>query len=187
MIHIYSDGACSGNKRGCGIGAYGYVILDMTTKKRYKNGGVILDTTNNIMELVSVIAALKELHKILNNKTEDTVCVVHSDSKYVVDNWNENRFKWLDKGWLNSKGGNILNRKYWELLWHAVHNFRDVQFLWVKGHADNQYNEVANSIAVSLSQKKRRELEKHKLQKEQKSEGQRRLLSMLSKEPDATV
>lgn len=161
MINIYADGACSGNKRGCGIGAYGYVILD--GRKIYKNGGVILDTTNNAMELVAVIAALKDLGKILDHKTKDVVCTIHSDSKYVVENWNDNLIKWLDKGWLTSKGSSVLNRKYWELLFHAICNYKMVKFIWVKGHADNKYNEMANDIAFGLSQKKRREIEKSKL------------------------
>jgi ribonuclease HI len=164
MINIYTDGACSGNKRGCGIGGYGYVIIDGSTRKIYKNGGVILDTTNNIMELVSVIAALKELSKVLDHKTEDVVCKIHSDSKYVVENWNESLIKWLDKGWLTSKGSPVLNKKYWELLFHVTCNYKMVRFAWVKGHDENKYNEMANDIAVSLSQKKRREIEKLKLQ-----------------------
>ena len=165
MFNIYTDGACSGNKKGCGIGAYGYVIIDSVNKKQYKNGGVILGTTNNIMEMVSVIAAMKDLCKILNWHTKDTVCTVHSDSKYVVDNWNDSLVKWLDRGWITTKNQSILNRKYWELLFHSVCNFKFVKFNWVKGHDDNKFNEIANDIAVELSQKKRREIEGTNLRK----------------------
>jgi len=164
MIDIYVDGACSGNKKECGVGGYGFVILDRHTKKVYKAGGTILNTTNNIMELVAAIAALKDLGKILDHKTKEFVCTIHSDSKYVVDNWNDNLIKWIDKGWLTSKGTSVLNRKYWELLFHATCNYKMVKFVWVKGHADNKYNEIANDLAVQLSQKKRREIEKSKMQ-----------------------
>ena len=164
MIDIYTDGACSGNKRGCGIGGYGYVIIDRSNHKVYKNGGVILDTTNNIMELVAAIASLKELSKILRHNTEKSVCTIHSDSKYVVENWNVSLIKWLDKGWLTSRGNPVLNKKYWELLFHTTCNYRMVKFAWVKGHSDNKYNEETNEIAISLSQKKRRELARSKVQ-----------------------
>ena len=117
------------------------------------------------MELVSVIASLKEVCKILHHKTESALCTIHSDSKYVVDNWNNSLIKWLDKSWLTSKGGQVVNKQYWELLYHMTCNFKMVKLEWVKGHDNNKYNEIANSIASTFSQKKRRELEKLRLQK----------------------
>lgn len=154
---IYTDGACSGNKRGCGIGGYGYVIIDTKENKKYSNSGWVLDTTNNIMELTAAIAALKEISRLLNYKTRETVCAIYSDAKYLVDNWNIHLIKWLDNKWLNSKQENICNKEYWETLFIAVAQFKFVKFDWVKGHSGEKYNEMANDLAVKISQEKKRE------------------------------
>lgn len=165
MIKIYTDGACSGNKTGCGVGGYGYVIIDEAAKTVLKNGGSMTDTTNNAMELVSIIAALKELYKTCGGESDQILCMIHSDSKYVVDNWNNNLINWMDRGWLTSKGSHIVNKKYWELLFHMSCCFKMIKLVWVKGHDCNKYNEMANDIAVKFSQQRKRN-ERTKMRKE---------------------
>jgi ribonuclease HI len=160
MFNIYTDGACSGNKKGEGIGGYGYVIIDTQNKKRYTNGGSMLATTNNVMELVAAIASLKEVSRIMNYKTGNIVCEIFSDSKYLIEGWNSYLIKWLDKGWKTAKGEDVSNRKYWEILFHMACHFQFVKFDWVKGHNGNKYNEIANDLAVNLSQEKKREKRK---------------------------
>lgn len=157
MFLIYCDGACSNNKRNEGIGGYAYVIINKDLKKKYTNGGWLLHMTNNVMEIVAAIAALKEISKLLHHKTEESVCTIHSDSKYLIENWNENLIKWLDKGWKTSKGEDVCNRKYWEILFVMVNNFKFVKFDWVKGHNGNKYNEEADNLAVKISQEQKRE------------------------------
>ncbi len=132
-IHIYTDGAARGNP---GPGGYGVVMIYGSNKKELSQGYKL--TTNNRMELMAVIAALEALKK------EELELIIYSDSNYVVKAINEG---WL-QNWIktNFKGGkkNVdLWTRYYEL--SKKHK---ITFKWVKGHADNIYNNRCDVLAT---------------------------------------
>lgn len=136
-VEIYTDGACSGNPGPGGWGA----ILRYNGREKELSGGE-RQTTNNRMELTGVISALKALK-------EPCIVELYSDSKYVVDalekGWAES---WRKKGWIKADKKPALNPDLWETLLEltAVHT---VHCHWVKGHAENQYNNRCDALAVA--------------------------------------
>ncbi|MFV0439933.1 MAG: ribonuclease HI [Lachnospirales bacterium] len=134
-ISIYTDGACSGNP---GRGGYGIVMLYGDVKKEFSDG--FLDTTNNRMELLAVIEALKKL-----NKSCDVT--LYSDSKYVIDSVEKKWvYNWQKKGWKKSDGKPALNIDLWKELLPLLETHK-VTFVWVKGHNNNLYNERCDLLA----------------------------------------
>jgi ribonuclease HI len=131
-IHIYTDGAASGNP---GPGGYGVVMLYKGHRKEFSCG--FKHTTNNRMELMGVIVALEQLKK------EGSAVTVFSDSKYVVDAIEK---KWL-YGWIKKNFKNVKNVDLW-LRFYALYKKHHVKFVWVKGHADNQENNRCDVLAV---------------------------------------
>ena len=138
-ITIYTDGACSGNP---GPGGWGAVLIFQGNQKEISGGAK--DTTNNIMEMTAVIEALKLLK-------EPCIVNLHSDSAYVVNAFNEHWIEgWLAKGWVNSKKEPVKNKELWlELI--ELTNKHKVKFIKVKGHADNEYNNRCDKLAVAES------------------------------------
>jgi ribonuclease HI len=135
-VIIYTDGSAKGNP---GNGGYGAVLISGSHQKQLSEGFV--KTTNNRMELLAVIAALEALK---NNGTEVTV---YSDSKYVVDSVGK---KWLFN-WVKTNFKGKKNVDLWKrfLLIYPKHK---VQFVWVKGHAGNHYNEICDELAVAAAE-----------------------------------
>jgi ribonuclease HI len=132
-VHIYTDGACSGNP---GKGGYGVVMIYGAHRKEMFEGFRL--TTNNRMELLSVIVALESLKK------EGLDVIVFSDSKYVVNAFEENWiYGWQKRGWAKVK-----NVDLWKRLIIAMKKHR-VKFTWVKGHADNVENNRCDELAVA--------------------------------------
>lgn len=136
-VTIYTDGACSGNPGPGGWGA----ILSYNGREKELSGGE-RQTTNNRMELTAVISALEALR-------EPCAVELYSDSKYVIDalskGWAES---WRKKNWIKSDKKPALNPDLWERLLGltAVHTMR---YHWVKGHADNEYNNRCDALAVA--------------------------------------
>lgn len=141
LVDIYTDGACANNP---GKGGYGIVMMykdknNTIHQKEFSKGFEY--TTNNRMELMAVIDALNILKKPCKIK-------LYSDSKYVIDAINQ---KWLDgwveKNWkLNSKNP-VKNIDLWEKFLTAQKN-HEIEFIWVKGHNSNKYNEICDKLAV---------------------------------------
>lgn len=145
-VNIYTDGACSGNP---GIGGYGAILVytDLNGDKHEKelSEGYKL-TTNNQMELMAVISGLEALKKPCD-------VTVYSDSKYVVDAFNNNWIdSWIKKGWKTAGKLPVKNVELWQRLLKAKepHN---VEFIWVKGHAGHEYNERCDQLAVLAGKK----------------------------------
>lgn len=140
-ITIYTDGACSGNP---GPGGYGSVLVyvDENGIKHEKELSCgYKSVTNNQMELMAVIAALEALKK---------PCKIdlYSDSKYVVDAFNNNWIEsWVAKGWKTASKQPVKNIDLWQRLLSAKEK-HDVNFIWVKGHAGHEYNERCDFLAV---------------------------------------
>ncbi len=131
-IHIYTDGAASGNP---GPGGYGAVMLYKDKRKELSEG--FKHTTNNRMELMAVIVALEHL------KNEGSHVIVYSDSKYVVDSIEK---KWID-GWVKKNFKNVKNVDLW-LRFLVLYKKHHIKFKWVKGHADNIENNRCDELAV---------------------------------------
>lgn len=140
-VDIYSDGACSGNP---GTGGWG-AILRYGKYEREMSGGE-KQTTNNRMELLAIISALKALN-------EPCKVFIHSDSKYVIDavvqGWAR---KWKANGWMRNKKDKALNVDLWEQLL-ALLDKHQVEFEWVKGHSGHPENERCDQLAVYESKK----------------------------------
>ena len=140
-IKIYTDGACSGNP---GIGGWACIlsaVLNNGQVYEVKHSGGYRMTTNNRMELASVIFGLSSM-----NGAHDIEVI--SDSKYVCDAFNKH---WID-GWRknNWTKGNveILNADMWRTLWNLVSMQRSVKFTWIRGHVGHKYNEECDRLAV---------------------------------------
>ena len=143
-VTLYTDGACSGNP---GAGGYGAILVHVDAngqkhEKEFSQGYKL--TTNNQMELLAVIVGLEALKKPCD-------VTVYSDSKYVVDAFNN---KWIDgwiaKGWKTAGKSPVKNVDLWKRLLDAK-KAHDVEFIWVKGHAGHEYNERCDSLAVAAS------------------------------------
>ena len=137
---IYTDGACSGNP---GKGGWAAIILDK--KNQLNISGGESKTTNNRMELMAAIMALKKI----KNRSEITI---YTDSRYVKDgitNWIN---KWKLNNWKSSNKKPVKNKD----LWIKLDNFclkHKVTWKWVKAHAGNKYNSLADELAVLASKK----------------------------------
>lgn len=138
-IVIYTDGACSGNQFDNNKGGWGVVLkYKDTVKELYGNAK---DTTNNIMELAAVIRALLALKKT-NIPVE-----IYTDSNYVCQGVNLWSKKWEVNGWINSQKKPVENKELWIQLLELAKRFEDIQFIWVKGHANNAGNIRADELA----------------------------------------
>ena len=140
-VTIYTDGACSGNPGPGGWGA----VLRYGAHELELSGGAA-ETTNNRMELTGVIEALRRLK-------EPCVVELYSDSKYVVDalskGWAQS---WQRKGWIKSDRKPALNADLWETLL-TLSARHELRCHWVKGHAENEYNNRCDALAVAESRK----------------------------------
>ena len=140
-VDIYTDGACSGNP---GIGGWG-VILKSGRHEKTLSGGEE-NTTNNRMELTAAIEGLSALKR-------ECEVTLYSDSKYLVDavtlGW---VYKWRDNGWMRTKREEAKNPELWQRLLSAMEK-HEVEFSWVKGHEENEFNVKCDKIAVMESKK----------------------------------
>lgn len=132
-LTMYTDGASRGNP---GPGGYGTILFWGGHKKELSQG--YKRTTNNRMELMAVIAGLRAL------KREGLRITIYSDSQYVVKAWEQG---WL-KNWIatNFKGGKK-NKDLW-LQFYELAKKNTVRFVWVRGHADNVYNNRCDELAT---------------------------------------
>lgn len=136
-VTIYTDGACSGNPGAGGWGA----ILQYNGHEKEISGGDKL-TTNNKMELLAVISALEILK-------EPCEVDLYSDSKYVIDSITKGwAVGWKARGWKKADKSPAKNIELWERLLNLL-EIHNVTFHWVKGHADNPYNNRCDELAVS--------------------------------------
>ncbi len=138
-VAIYTDGACSGNP---GPGGWGAVLIYKGVEKELSGGEP--ETTNNRMELTAVIRALSLLK-------EPCAVTVYTDSQYISRAINENWLKkWKAAGF--AKKGGLKNAELWREL-DALLQKHEVSFVWVKGHADNDYNNRCDALAVAEREK----------------------------------
>lgn len=135
QITAYTDGASRGNP---GPGGYGVVLMAGKHYKEMSDGFRL--TTNNRMELLSVIVALETL------KSKGSEITIYSDSKYIVDAVEKKWvFGWEKKGFKGKKNPDLWKR------FLKIYPQHHVRFIWVKGHAGDPMNEKADSLAVEAA------------------------------------
>jgi ribonuclease HI len=154
LIEIYTDGAVSGNPGGPGGAAA--VIKDYLVEETKVIGKFSNDTTNQRMELQGVIIGLNKVlddHTVITRGLDFTDIKIYSDSAYFIRAFNEG---WLDKwqrnGWKNAKKEPVANQDLWEKILQLKKQLElqgaNFHFIKVKGHSDNEYNNIADEIAV---------------------------------------
>lgn len=140
-VTIYTDGACSGNP---GPGGYCAILIYNGAEKELSGGDA--NTTNNRMELMGAIAALEALK-------EPCRVDLYSDSKYLVDGITKGWARgWRTRGWIKSDKKPALNPDLWDKILNLT-DTHDVSLHWVKGHAENEYNNRCDEIAVAEAAK----------------------------------
>lgn len=135
-VTIYTDGACSGNP---GVGGWGAVLMFNGHEKRISAADG--NTTNNRMELTAVIEGLKKLK-------EPCEADIYSDSAYTVNaflnGWID---EWKRAEWKKADNKPLLNADLWQEL-YALSKIHKLNFIKVKGHADNEYNNICDKLAT---------------------------------------
>ena len=135
-VTIYTDGACSGNP---GPGGWAALLIFKGREKELSGGEAV--TTNNRMELTAAIKALETLSR---------PCAVdlYTDSQYVRQGVTEWIHGWKARGWKTADKKPVKNEDLWRALDEA-RNRHDVQFHWVRGHADDPLNNRVDALAVA--------------------------------------
>jgi len=134
MIKIYTDGSCLNNP---GNGGWAAIIND--DGKILKISGSEKNTTNNKMELMAPIKALKKIDK-------DKKIEIYTDSKYVKLGITEWIHKWIRNKWQTSKKEDVKNKELWNELYNLNKSF-EISWIWVKAHAGNTLNEEVDLLA----------------------------------------
>ena len=142
QVEIFTDGACKGNPGPGGWGA----VLRFGDKERELSGGES-PTTNNRMELMAAIEALKALKR---------PCRVNltTDSNYVRDGITRGIYGWRRNGWKTADKKPVKNAELWQALLDAAEPHR-IEWHWVKGHAGHPENERADALACAEAEKRR--------------------------------
>ena len=145
-LDIYTDGGCSGNP---GPGSWAYVMVQKTFQGDIiivEDSGSEKETTNNRMELLAVISALKAL-KIKTDITRNIS--IHTDSQYVQKGITEWIKKWKINSWKTADKKPVKNQDLWQEL-DTLCTEISPGWNWVKGHAGNVYNERCDALVKSL-------------------------------------
>ena len=132
---IYTDGACSGNP---GPGGWGAIILNEENETNIS--GKEKSTTNNRMELMAPIMALRKIKKA-------SKIIIYTDSIYLkngITTWIKN---WEKNGWKNANKKPVKNKDLWVTL-NELSKEHVINWKWVKAHAGNKYNEIADKLAT---------------------------------------
>ena len=140
-IQIYTDGACSCNP---GPGGWGAVLIYKNIKKEIS--GYIPNTTNNRMELFAVLQALRQLK-------EPCKINLYSDSAYFINALNNGWLEtWQQNNWKSSSNKEVQNIDIWKALLQEMKK-HDITYHKVKGHADNEYNNICDKLATDAIKK----------------------------------
>ena len=134
MIKIYTDGSCLKNP-----GNGGWAAIICTDNEVKKISGSEKDTTNNRMELMATINALKEVNS-------DDLIEVYTDSKYVKNGITDWIHNWIKNNWKTSNKEDVKNKDLWTQL-HDLNSNSKIKWNWVKAHAGNPLNEEVDLLA----------------------------------------
>ncbi len=139
-VTIYTDGACIGNP---GPGGYGAILLYQGERKELSGG--YRRTTNNRMEIMAAIVGLEALR-------EKCRVTLYSDSEYLVKAMSKGwARRWRANGWKRNKREKALNSDLWERLLQLCER-HEVQFKWIKGHAETSENIRSDELAMQAAQ-----------------------------------
>ena len=141
MIKIYTDGSCLGNP---GNGGWAAIIIDDEKKIQIK--GSKKDTTNNQMELLAPIKALRKIPKGSNVQ-------IFTDSKYVKSGITEWIHNWKKNGWKTANKQPVKNKDLWTELDLLTNEFK-IKWSWVKGHSTDKLNNEVDLIAREAANSK---------------------------------
>ena len=133
---VYTDGACSGNP---GPGGWGAVILNKE-RNEINISGKVKSTTNNRMELMAPIMALRKIKKA-------SKIIIYTDSIYLKNGITTWIKKWEKNGWMSANKKPVKNKDLWVTL-NTLSKQQVVDWKWVKAHAGNKYNEIADMLAT---------------------------------------
>lgn len=133
-VTIYTDGACSGNP---GPGGWGALLIAKGQRREIKGGDV--ETTNNRMELMAAIEGLRALKRPCRVQ-------LYTDSSYVQKGMTEWLKGWKAKGWKTAAKKPVKNADLWQAL-DSEQARHEVHWHWVKGHAGDEGNEIADQLA----------------------------------------
>lgn len=141
QLHIYTDGAYSSKTK---VGGWGIVVVqDQSNSPYYINSNWQKDTTNNRMELVALLEALKFASK------SDFQTIIYTDSAYIASCFSEKWYvKWKLNGWKTAKKTPVLNKDLWEEILTIYSSCPHIDIKKIEGHSNNKWNELADTIAV---------------------------------------
>lgn len=140
-ISIYTDGACSGNP---GKGGWGAILI--AGEKQKEISGAEKETTNNRMELTAPIEALRLVKRPCKIK-------LYSDSAYLINAFvNGWIYNWQKNGWKTADKKDVKNRELWEEIYKYT-QIHEIEWIKVKGHSDNEYNNRCDKLAVEAYKK----------------------------------
>lgn len=145
QIHLFTDGACSGNP---GPGGWAYILRHLRTGNEKRLSGAENETTNNRMELMAVIEGLRALQRPCR-------VMLYTDSQYVGKGLSEWMPNWKKNGWVRRVGKKtapIKNLELWKALDEVVTR-HSVEFSWVAGHSGHEENEECDTMAVAAYQR----------------------------------
>ncbi|MDB1144938.1 MAG: ribonuclease HI [Alcaligenaceae bacterium] len=140
VVDIWTDGACKGNP---GVGGWGVLLRYGSHERRLFDGE--LETTNNRMEMMAVIQALNALTRPCHIR-------LHVDSTYVKNGMTTWIHNWIQKDWLRPDCHKIKNTDLWLEMLEATKRHQ-IEWIWVKGHAGDEGNEIADELANQGVQK----------------------------------
>jgi ribonuclease HI len=138
MIEAYIDGACKGNP---GMGGWGAYIV-APDGKTYALKGAEPGTTNNRMEIMAALEALK----FIQEKFPDQAISLTTDSKYLKDAATVWIKTWYKNGWRTANGTGVKNKDLW-LEFIKLRSGKTIQWTWVRGHNGHSGNEMADRLA----------------------------------------
>ena len=133
-ISIYTDGACKGNPGEGGWGAF----IEYSDEK-VKLYGYEKDTTNNRMEIIAAIEALRFI------KVQSDI-IIYTDSKYLMNGINTWIHGWKKNNWKTSSNKDVKNIDLWKII-DKLNSNHSIKWIWVKGHSGNPGNEMADELA----------------------------------------
>lgn len=151
QFEVYTDGACANNQGvGLQLGGWAAVFVDGPSLSGREN-----ETTNNRMEMRAVIEALK-------NTPKGSSIKIYSDSAYVINCFKQ---KWIDRweknGWITSTKKPVENKDLW-LEMRQLEKQRNIEWIKVKGHSGNKWNEMADKLAVAAISRDKKDIDDSK-------------------------
>ena len=139
-VHLFTDGACSGNP---GPGGWAFILRHPASGAEKESSGGEPTTTNNRMELMAVIAGLTSL-------TRPSEVDLYSDSQYVLKGLREWLSAWKARGWRTADKKPVKNQDLWEQL-DTLRAGHTIRFHWIKGHNEHPENERCDQLAVEAA------------------------------------